>query len=224
MKTARLKRRLELERMLGVDALLKGQGPAGHSRTLRGELKKLEDEVKRCTRCRLYESRTQGVTARGNPEAELMFIGEAPGRDEDEQGLPFVGRAGKLLDKMIAAMGLTPDDVYVTNIIKSRPPENREPRADEIEACLPYLERQIELIQPRIICTLGRPATNGLLGMNKAMGELRGRWFSYKGVPVLPTYHPAYLLRSPTQKRIAWQDLKRIVLALRGVKSPEVCR
>jgi len=121
-------------------------------------------------------------------------------------------------------MGLTPDDVYVTNIIKSRPPENREPRADEIEACLPYLERQIELIQPRIICTLGRPATNGLLGMNKAMGELRGRWFSYKGVPVLPTYHPAYLLRSPTQKRIAWQDLKRIVLALRGVKSPEVCR
>jgi DNA polymerase len=207
-----------------VDALLKGQGPAGHSRTLRGELKKLEDEVKRCTRCRLYESRTQGVFARGNPEAELMFIGEAPGRDEDEQGLPFVGRAGKLLDKMIAAMGLTPDDVYVTNIIKSRPPENREPRADEIEACLPYLERQIELIQPKIICTLGRPATNGLLGMNKAMGELRGRWFSYKGVPVLPTYHPAYLLRSPTQKRIAWQDLKRIVLALRGVKSPEVCR
>ena len=222
MKSARLKRRLELERMLGVDALLKGQGPAGHSRTLRGELKKLEDEVKRCKLCRLYESRTQGVVARGNPEAELMFIGEAPGRDEDEQGLPFVGRAGKLLDKMIAAMGLTPDDVYVTNIIKSRPPDNREPRADEIEACLPYLERQIELIQPRIICTLGRPATNGILGMNKAMGELRGRWFSYKGIPVLPTYHPAYLLRSPTQKRIAWQDLKRIVLALRGVKSPSI--
>jgi len=149
-----------------------------------------------------------------------MFIGEAPGAEEDRQGVPFVGRAGKLLDKMIVAMGLAPEDVYITNIVKSRPPGNREPRADEIEACWPYLERQIELVRPRIICTLGRPASNTLLRTRSSMGELRGRWFSYGGIPVLPTYHPAYLLRSPRQKRGAWEDLRKIVLALRGIKPP----
>ena len=208
MNMRNLKRRLELEKMMGVDALVRTPGAAD-------ELRELAEQVGRCTRCRLHETRTQGVFARGRTDAELMFIGEAPGAEEDKQGQPFVGRAGKLLDRMIAAMGMERDDVYITNIVKSRPPQNREPRADEIQACWPYLERQIELIQPKVICTLGRPASNTLLGMNSSMGDLRGRWFSYEGFPVLPTYHPAYLLRSPGQKRKAWADLKKIVLALR---------
>ena len=206
--------------MLGVDTLLLSRSAASSASAVLEELKALEEEVRRCTRCRLHQTRTQGVIARGNPRAALMFIGEAPGREEDAQGLPFVGRAGKLLDKMIAAMGLDQDEVYITNILKSRPPENREPRADEIEACRPYLERQIELIQPRIICTLGRPAAVSLLRTDKAMGELRGRWFSYHDIPVLPTYHPAYLLRSPGQKRASWQDLRKVILALRGLVKP----
>jgi len=143
-----------------------------------------------------------------------MFIGEAPGQEEDIQGLPFVGPAGKLLDKMIFAMGLKPDDVYITNIVKSRPPNNREPRPDEVAACFPHLEKQIELVHPRIICTLGRPAANALLDTNLSMGELRGRWHSFRGISVLPTYHPAYLLRSPSQKKQAWEDLKKVVVAL----------
>ncbi len=207
MRTSSVKKRLELEKMLGVGALPRKRG-------VEAELRKVEDEVKRCRRCRLPEGVTQHVFARGNPRAPLMFIGEAPGQEEDRQGFPFVGPAGKLLDQMIFAMGLRQDDVYITNIVKSRPPGNREPRPDEIEACFPHLERQVELVRPRIICTLGRPASNALLGTNAAMGELRGQWHSYRGVPVLPTYHPAYLLRSPSQKKQAWEDLKKIVLAL----------
>jgi len=209
-----LTRRLELEQMMGVDSLPRSPGP-------QDELRELEEQVRRCTRCRLHETRTQGVFARGRTDAELMFIGEGPGADEDRLGEPFVGRAGKLLDLMVAAMGLERQDVYVTNIVKSRPPGNREPRADEVEACWPYLERQIELVRPRVICTLGRPASNTLLGSNSAMGEMRGRWFSFSGVPVLPTYHPAYLLRSPSQKRAAWQDLKKVIAALRGEVPPQ---
>jgi len=131
-----------------------------------------------------------------------------------------VGRAGKLLDKMIPAMGLDPADVYITNIVKCRPPGNREPRSDEVEACWPYLKRQIELVRPRVICTLGRPAANALLRNTLAMGELRGRWFLYEGIPLLPTYHSAYLLRSPSQKKAAWEDLKKIIRVLRGEKPP----
>ena len=170
--------------------------------------------------CRLAQGRTQSVFARGRPDAELMFIGEGPGAEEDAQGVPFVGRAGKMLDRIVAAMGLERDEVYITNIVKCRPPGNREPRADEVESCRPYLERQIELLAPRIICPLGRPASNTLLGSKSSMGQLRGRWFSYRGIPVLPTYHPAYLLRSPRQKRAAWQDLRKIILALRGEITP----
>ena len=213
MSSAWLKRRLELEKMMGVDALFRGRG-------VEDELAEIEEQVGRCTKCRLHETRTQGVFARGRVDADLMFIGEGPGADEDAQGLPFVGRAGKLLDKMVAAMGLERDEVYITNIVKSRPPSNREPRADEVEACWPYLERQIELIAPKMICTLGRPASNTLLKTNKSMGEMRGRWFDYCGIPVLPTYHPAYLLRSPGQKRAAWQDLKKLILALHGEGPP----
>jgi len=207
MKAGRLKKRLEIEKMMGVDALMKRAGPEA-------ELRRVEEEVRTCTRCRLHEGRTQTVFARGNPRAALLFIGEAPGEEEDRQGLPFVGPAGKLLDRMIFAMGLKSDQVYITNIIKSRPPNNREPRPAEVAACFPFLERQIELVRPRIICTLGRPAANTLLGTNLAMGDLRGKWQSYRGIPVLPTYHPAYLLRSPGQKRTAWEDLKKLIIAL----------
>jgi len=215
MQTGWLKRRLELERMMGVDALFKRPGP-------QAELARIEQEVKACRLCRLHQGRTQGVVARGDPRADLMFIGEAPGREEDAQGIPFVGPAGKLLDKMIAAMGLHPDQVYITNIVKSRPPNNREPRADEIEACFPYLERQIALVQPKIICTLGRPASNALLGTNRSMSDMRGRWHHWRGTAVLPTYHPAYLLRSPGQKAKAWEDLKMVIAALvEGPPEPE---
>jgi uracil-DNA glycosylase family 4 len=207
MKAGQLKKRLEIEKMMGVDALMRRAGPEA-------ELRRVEEEVRTCTRCRLHEGRTQTVFARGNPRAPLLFIGEAPGEEEDRQGLPFVGPAGKLLDRMIFAMGLKSDQVYITNIIKSRPPNNREPRPDEVAACYPFLERQIELVRPRIICTLGRPAANTLLGTNLAMGDLRGKWQSYRGIAVLPTYHPAYLLRSPGQKRTAWEDLKKLIIAL----------
>jgi len=214
MRTSTLKKRLKLEKLLGVDALTKLPG-------VETELRKVEEEVRQCRRCRLYEGATQSVFARGNPRAALMFIGEAPGQEEDLQGLPFVGPAGKLLDKMIFAMGLRPDDVYITNIVKSRPPNNREPRPDEVAACFPHLEKQIDLVRPQIICTLGRPAGNALLGTNASMGELRGKWHYYRGIPVLPTYHPAYLLRSPSQKKQAWEDLKKIVIALaQGPPSP----
>lgn len=208
MGGAWLKRRLELERMMGVDALVR---PPGRE----DELRKIEEQVMACTACRLHQTRTQGVFARGSAYARLMFIGEGPGAEEDKQGVPFVGRAGKLLDKMIAAMGLERDEVYVTNIVKSRPPENRDPRSDEVEACWPYLERQIELVSPSIICTLGRPASQTLLSSELPMGKLRGQWFSYRGKPVLPIYHPAYLLRQPSRKKAAWQDLRELMLALR---------
>jgi DNA polymerase len=203
-----LEERLTLEKMLGVESI---PLPRGVER----ELQEVEQQVMRCTRCRLHETRTQGVFARGNPHADLMIIGEAPGADEDAQGEPFVGRAGKLLDLMLKAMGLQRDEVYITNILKSRPPNNRDPRVDEVEACWPYLERQIELVQPEIICTLGRPASNTLLDTNRAMGDLRGTWHSFRSIPLMPTYHPAYLLRSPSQKRKTWQDLKKIMIALK---------
>ena len=240
MSDARLKRRLELEKMMGVDALVKGGAGAVRAEAgpppakeapgeVAAALASIEEEVRRCTKCPLHRTRTQGVFARGRCDAELMFIGEGPGAEEDRLGQPFVGRAGKLLDKMIEAMGLGRDDAYVANIVKSRAanygaggaPENRPPTPDEIRACWPYLERQIQLVKPRIIVTLGAPASNTLLGRDASMADLRGRWFSYEGIPVLPTYHPAYLLRSPGEKAKAWQDLKKVVLALRGVIKPE---
>jgi DNA polymerase len=218
-----LKRRLELEKMLGVDVLLKGKEQEARSvNELEEELSKIESAVKECTKCRLHETRTQGVFARGRPDSGLMFIGEAPGADEDREGVPFVGRAGRLLDKMIQAMGLGRDEVYITNIVKSRPPENRDPRIDEIEACWPYLERQLELIKPEVIVTLGKPASNTLLDRDMAMGEMRGRWFRYGDIPVMATYHPAYLLRQPSQKSKVWGDLKEVLNALHGDGPPVV--
>jgi len=211
-----IKRRLELEKLMGIESFIPAPDPdraepAEKDSTVGGKLARIKDEVMSCTKCKLHTTRIQGVFSRGCPCAELMIIGEAPGADEDKEGKPFVGRAGKLLDKMLLAIGLDENDVYITNIIKSRPPQNRDPQSDEIRACRPYLERQIELIKPNKIVTLGLPASNTLLENSMPMGDMRGRWFSYKGIHVLPIYHPAYLLRSPGKKTIVWEDLKKLL-------------
>ncbi len=172
-----------------------------------------EDLVKKaatCTRCRLHKSRTNPVFADGAPNAELMFIGEGPGRDEDEQGIPFVGRAGQLLTKMIEAMQFDRKEVYIANIVKCRPPENRAPMDDEAEQCLPYLLRQIELVKPKVIVLLGAVPLKYILGLN-GITKVRGNWKEFKGIKVMPTLHPAYLLRNPPAKKDAWEDLQKVM-------------
>ncbi|MFH1865980.1 MAG: uracil-DNA glycosylase [Candidatus Eisenbacteria bacterium] len=163
-----------------------------------------------CQNCELAGGRTNVVFGTGNPRARLMFIGEAPGRDEDAQGVPFVGRAGQLLNKILEAAGIERDDVYIANIIKCRPPNNRTPLTNEIEACIPYLGRQVALIAPKIICTLGLPATQTLLGIRGSMGSLRGKVYVEGDVKVIPTYHPAAALRDPKYKRPIWDDFQMI--------------
>jgi len=167
-----------------------------------------------CQNCRLAKSRTQVVYGVGSPNADLMFIGEAPGRDEDLQGEPFVGRAGQLLTDIIKAMKLTRDDVYIANVIKCRPPDNRNPEQDEIDACRPYIRRQIEIIQPKVIVTLGRIALQSLTEKGYAISAVRGQWLEYNGIRVMPTYHPAYLLRTPAAKRDVWADMKKVMAEL----------
>lgn len=164
-----------------------------------------------CTRCKLHSARTHIVFGAGNPTAQVMFIGEAPGRDEDEQGEPFVGRAGQLLTKMIEAMGLTRDEVYIANILKCRPPENRTPQPDEVASCEPFLRRQIHAIGPRIVILLGGVAAQALLRTKAGITTLRGRFHVYEGVPTMPTFHPAFLLRSPHMKRPVWEDLQMVM-------------
>ena len=186
----------------------------------RGEAAELLAELKAiavvCEKCKLSKSRTQVVYGIGNPNADLMFIGEAPGRDEDLQGEPFVGRAGQLLTDIIKAMKLTRDDVYIANVIKCRPPENRNPEPDELEACHPYLQRQVEIIQPKVIVTLGRFALQSLTGKAYGISSARGQWLGYNGVKVMPTYHPAYLLRTPSAKKDVWADMKKVIAELGG--------
>jgi DNA polymerase len=183
-------------------------------------LPQLATEVASCTKCGLAATRTQTVFARGNPEAQLCFVGEAPGADEDAQGLPFVGRAGQLLDRMIGAMGLSPErDVYICNILKCRPPGNRRPEPDEMATCIPYLHEQLALVRPRAIVALGNTAVAALLDTKLGITKLRGQWKLYRGrTLVMPTYHPSYLLRpSPQQteaKRQAWQDLQLVMKEL----------
>jgi len=167
-----------------------------------------------CTRCRLSEKRTTVVFGEGDPDARVMFIGEGPGAEEDRTGRPFVGQAGQLLDRMILAMGFDRRETYIANVVKCRPPGNRDPEDDEIAACSAFLDRQIELIRPAVIIALGRFAANRLTGTDKPLGALRGRWLHYKGVPLLATYHPAYLLRTPADKRKVWQDLKLVMRKL----------
>jgi uracil-DNA glycosylase family 4 len=175
----------------------------------------LADEIKSCTQCALYAGRTQTVFARGNTAAELCFVGEGPGADEDAEGFPFVGKAGQLLDRMIAAMGFARDEVYVCNIVKCRPPNNRKPEPEEMSKCSPYLREQLELVAPKAIVALGASAVEGLLGAGGGITRLRGQWKLYRGtVPVMPTFHPAYLLRTPEAKRDVWADLQVVLKQL----------
>lgn len=191
-----------------------------------------ESQVKGCKKCILHAERTNTVFGQGNPDARLVFIGEGPGYDEDKQGLAFVGKAGQLLTKMIAAMGLTRDEVYICNVVKCRPPGNRTPTADEILACNPYLQEQLNTIQPEMIVALGAPAAKTVLHTAESIGRLRGRFHEYfysgspgvgPSVPVMPTFHPAYLLRSPDEKRKAWDDLQMVMerMGLPKDKKPE---
>lgn len=174
--------------------------------------KELENTVAQCTACPLYKTRTHPVFGVGNHEADLLIVGEAPGANEDKQGEPFVGRGGKLLNSMLHAIGLSREEVYIANVLKSRPPNNRDPNPEEVAACTPYLQRQIALIQPKLMLAVGRIAAHYLLGTNEVMGNLRGREFHYGPlkIPLLITYHPAYLLRAPREKRKAWDDLVRV--------------
>jgi uracil-DNA glycosylase family 4 len=183
-------------------------------------LAELAGEVARCEKCALCRGRTQTVFARGSGKSGVCFVGEGPGEEEDLQGAPFVGKAGQLLDRMVAAMGFGRDDVYVANVVKCRPPNNRKPQPDEMAACLPYLRRQLELIQPRVIVALGATAVEGLLGTTEGITRLRGRWRLYQGqLAVMPTFHPAYLLRNPSAKQQVWQDLQAVLRQM-GLEPP----
>ena len=185
----------------------------------RETLTQIRADLGACERCQLHSSRSNIVFGVGNPDARLMFVGEAPGQQEDEQGEPFVGAAGQLLTKMIAAMGLSRDDVYIANLLKCRPPDNRNPMPDETARCAPFLVRQVHAVQPEVIVTLGRYATAQLLGQDVGLGRVRGTWHDYNGIRVMPTWHPSYLLRQPEAKRTAWFDLQQVMQAL-GLERP----
>ena len=180
------------------------QQPSGES------LESIRADLGDCRRCKLCSGRTNIVFGSGTSEAKLVFVGEGPGADEDAQGLPFVGAAGQLLTKIIEAIQLTRDQVYICNIVKCRPPSNRTPEEDEIAACSPFVFRQIESIRPRVICCLGAVAAQTVLGTKTAVGKLRGHFHDYRGIKVMPTWHPAYLLRNPNAKRDVWDDVKKI--------------
>ena len=184
-----------------------------------GTLEHLAATVRTCRGCPLCETRLNAVPGEGNPHARLMFIGEGPGADEDRQGRPFVGPAGQLLDKMILAMQFKREDVYIANIVKCRPPRNRAPMPEEAAACIGYLEHQIRMIKPEVIVLLGATAAHFLLKREEGIMRLRGRWLEYDGIPVMPTFHPAFLLRQESAKRDAWEDLKQVMRRL-GIEPP----
>jgi DNA polymerase len=183
-------------------------------------LLKIREDIGDCTRCRLHKGRHKIVFGDGNPKAELVFIGEGPGADEDMQGLPFVGRAGKLLTQMIEAMGLQRKDVYICNVVKCRPPENRAPEPDEVITCSPYLLRQIDVIQPKVIVCLGAVAAKTLLETTRGISQFRGEWLRWRGRKLMATYHPAYLLRNPNAKGEVWKDLQKVMAEL-GLQVPK---
>lgn len=190
-------------------------GPGAETRL--AELKLLAEAVAGCSRCRLAEGRKSVVFGAGNPNADLMLIGEGPGAEEDRQGLPFVGPAGELLTKIIQAIEMKRDDVYIANVVKCRPPGNRDPQPDEVQACRGYLEKQVALVRPRILVALGRVAAQALLGNESPIGQLRGRWYQAFGVPAMITYHPAALLRNPALKRPTWEDMQQVRDRLRSL-------
>jgi uracil-DNA glycosylase len=177
-------------------------------------LLRIREDLGECTRCKLYKHRHTIVFGDGNPQAELVFVGEGPGADEDAQGLPFVGRAGKLLTQMIEAMGLERQDVYICNVVKCRPPENRMPEDDEVSTCSPFLLRQLEVISPKVIVCLGAVAAKTLLRTNRGISQFRGQWLDYRGSKLMATYHPAYLLRNPNAKGEVWKDLQKVMAVL----------
>ncbi len=227
-----LRQHVQTDRLLGVGAVPLGDGRAELATGLGGSGERIalpvlsraektealarmdEQEVRGCTACVLCESRTQTVFGEGDPDAPIMFIGEGPGQNEDEQGRPFVGRSGDLLEKQIQAMGFQRSQIYIANVVKCRPPKNRTPLADEVQACSGYLRRQIEVIRPKVIITLGGPAAKLVLGVDQGITRIRGMWHEYTGVqpgvPVMPTFHPAYLLRQYTKENRSkvWSDLK----------------
>jgi DNA polymerase len=182
-------------------------------------LKLIREDIGDCTRCRLHKGRTNLVFGVGNMNADLMFVGEGPGADEDAKGEPFVGRAGQLLNNMISAMGIKREDVYIANVVKCRPPQNRTPERDECDTCSPFLMRQIDVIKPKAIVALGAVAAKNLLAVNDSMANLRGRWYDFRNSKLLVTYHPAYLLRDPRQKKETWKDLQMAMKFL-GLNPP----
>jgi len=179
--------------------------------------------VRQCTKCGLSQTRTNTVFGQGNPRAQLVFVGEAPGADEDRQGLPFVGRAGQLLtDIIVKGMQVRREDVYICNVLKCRPPENRDPNPEEVYHCEPYLLQQLDILRPKVICALGRIAAQTLLKTNASTSQMRGKWHNYHGIPLRVTYHPAYLLRSPGEKRKTWEDVQEIMKLLEGKIAPDI--
>jgi DNA polymerase len=204
----------EYSAILGVSHIIKPDLPCGADTSGKYTLQywqNLKEDAMNCTKCPLAKTRKNVVFGDGNINADLMFIGEGPGADEDEQGLPFVGKAGKLLTKMIAAMGYNRSDVYIANVVKCRPPGNRNPNRAEAEACTHFLEKQVNLIRPKVIVCLGSVAAMYFLGSDTQITKLRGRFFEYLGIKVMPTFHPAYLLRDESKKKEVWSDLKVVM-------------
>ena len=195
----------EMEKENGVSEYLFSSKPKD------ARLSLVRNEALNCQKCPLGKMRKNVVFGAGDINAKLMFVGEAPGHEEDIQGLPFVGEAGMLLTKIIEAMGIKREDVYICNILKCRPPQNRNPLPEETSMCIDYLHAQIAMIKPRIICALGKFASQALLGTEISIGKLRGNWHEYRGIKFMPTYHPAYLLRNPGDKKLVWEDMKKIM-------------
>jgi uracil-DNA glycosylase family 4 len=202
---SQVKKHVRYQREIGIETLLSQQDTKPAL-----TLDAIRQEMGACTRCRLHEGRKSVVFGEGDAHAMLVFVGEAPGRDEDLQGRPFVGRAGELLTRIIEAIDLTREEVYIANIVKCRPPENRNPQPDEIQVCLPFLHKQLETIKPKIICALGTFAAQTLLETEERISILRGQFHNYHGALLMPTYHPAFLLRNPESKRAVWEDMKKI--------------
>lgn len=201
-----------------VEVELQGEG---NSEVVGLGWEELEAQVKVCTKCRLHEQRTNAVFGVGNKQARLVFVGEGPGADEDLKGEPFVGRAGQLLTAAITkGMGLKREDVYICNVVKCRPPGNRAPLPDEVAACTPFLYRQLDLIKPEVIVTLGQPAQMALSGIEMGITKLRGKWQTWRGIKLMPTFHPAYLLRNPPVKKFFWEDLQAVMQEL-GIEKPK---
>ena len=223
--TVGLKELVNFQRRLGLE-LLEGAYPVKESKPLPAEapaeppvllsLEEIREEMGDCRRCKLWQSRTRLVFGVGNPRARLMFIGEAPGAEEDKQGEPFVGEAGNLFNNMLSKLEISRQEIYITNVVKSRPPHNRTPVAEEIAACRPFLLKQIQAIRPQIIVTLGAVPTHALLESKAPISRFRGNWQRWQGIAVMPTFHPSYLLRVPEERKKTWEDMQKVMAVYKG--------